>query len=48
MNGLEGVIVGWVGGIVTTFIGIMLFTKYMNNRDELIEKGKNKYKEKKG
>jgi len=48
MNGLEGFIIGWICGIVTTFVGIMLFTKYMNKADKeaAIKRGKEKWEKK--
>jgi len=34
MNSLDGFILGYILGIITTFIGIMLFTKYMSKAEK--------------
>jgi len=38
MNGIEGFVVGMIVGIVSTFTGIMLFTKYMTRKQKELYK----------
>jgi hypothetical protein len=38
MNGIEGFVIGMIVGIVSTFTGIMLFTKYMTRKQKELYK----------
>lgn len=46
MNGIEGFILGWIIGIITTYAGIMAFTHYMTKKEK--KAYIKAYKEKKG
>ena len=47
MNGLDGFIIGYISGIVSTFVGIMVFAKYMTNKETYVEMGRKKWSKKK-
>jgi len=47
MNGLEGFVMGYLLGIGSTFAGIMIFAKYMTNKEVYVEMGKKKWSKKK-
>jgi len=38
MNGIEGFVIGMIVGIVSTFTGIMLFTRYMTKKQRELYK----------
>jgi len=44
---LEWFIIGYVLGIISTFAGIMIFAKYMTNKETYVEMGKKKWSKKK-
>ncbi len=46
MIALEWFIVGYVAGVVSTFAGIMIFTKYMTGKEVYVEMGKKKWSKK--
>lgn len=43
MNGLEGLVIGYILGIVSTFAGIMIFAKYMTGKEVYTEMGRKKW-----
>ena len=40
---LEWFLVGYVAGVGSTFAGIMIFAKYMTNKEVYVEMGKKKW-----
>lgn len=44
MNGLEFFLMGYVLGVGSTFAGIMIFAKYMTNKEVYVEAGREKIK----
>ncbi len=44
---LEWFLVGYVAGVVSTFAGIMIFAKYMTNKETYVKMGREKIGEKK-
>jgi len=47
MTPLEWFIAGYIAGIISTFTGIMVFAKYMTNKETYIEMGRKKWNKEK-